>query len=177
MAAIVVCVQNRPLVAKPGSQRKRAIYALSPRNGDNVHRQERKRSWLEGNVMRKPNFLLETSLAAVMLVLAAACTSGPQKSGQVVTRPGPSVAPARTTVLNTVVPSPAAGATVSSGPQRISARAAKEKIGRGIDVTIIDLRSKAEFDQLHISGAIHMPSEELQQRYVELRKESQIIIY
>ncbi|MBI2907367.1 MAG: hypothetical protein HYX92_06920 [Chloroflexi bacterium] len=125
--------------------------------------------------MGKPNFLIGIALAALMLVLAA-CATEPQKSPPAATNPGPLLTPTRTTAPNSVAPSPAAGA-VPGSPRRISPQAAREKIDRGIDVTIVDVRSKAEFDQLRISGAISLPLEELDRRYVELRKESQIILY
>lgn len=84
--------------------------------------------------------------------------------------------PGQATALNNAVPAPLAAAAVS-GPPRITAQAVKEKTGKGVDVVIVDVRSKANYDQSHIVNAISIPLGELEERDKELRQESAIITY
>ena len=44
-----------------------------------------------------------------------------------------------------------------------------DTIERGEAITILDVRSRREFDQLHIDGAVHIPAPDLRTRSKELR--------
>jgi rhodanese-related sulfurtransferase len=53
----------------------------------------------------------------------------------------------------------------------------KEKLDAGADIVIVDVRSKEEFDESHIIGAVSIPWEEIESRYTELPRDKEIITY
>lgn len=64
-----------------------------------------------------------------------------------------------------------------SNVPRISLEELKEKLDAGAEVVVVDVRSKEEFDQGHIPGAISIPYGEIEARYRELPRDKEIITY
>ena len=61
---------------------------------------------------------------------------------------------------------------------RISLEQLKEKLDAGADVVVVDVRSKEDFDEGHIPGAVSMPwQQEIEARYTELPRDKEIVIY
>jgi hypothetical protein len=52
----------------------------------------------------------------------------------------------------------------------------KEKVDAG-DVVIVDVRSKEEFAEGHVPGAVSIPWEEMEDRYPELPRDKEVITY
>ena len=69
--------------------------------------------------------------------------------------------------------------TIDSGfdVPRINLEQLKEKLDAGADLAIVDVRSKEDFDEGHITGAISIPWEEMEARYTELPRDKEIITY
>jgi predicted sulfurtransferase len=75
---------------------------------------------------------------------------------------------------------PSPPATVESeysNVPRISLEELKEKLDAGADLVVVDVRSKEEFDQGHIPGAVSIPYAEIEARYRELPRDKEIITY
>jgi len=75
---------------------------------------------------------------------------------------------------------PSPTVTVDSGSSdvpRISLEELKEKLDAGADLVVVDVRSKEEFDQGHIPGAVSIPYSEIEARYRELPRDKEIITY
>ncbi len=96
------------------------------------------------------------------------------------------VAVAITTVVIVVIASQGDGnhSTTSATPitspsevPRISPEKVKAKLDTDSNMVIIDTRSKAEYEQTHISGAVSMPLDEIAQRYSELSGYTEIFTY
>ena len=61
---------------------------------------------------------------------------------------------------------------------RINLGQVKEKLDAGADIVIVDVRSKEDFDEGHISGAVSIPwQQEIEARYTELPRDKEVIIY
>ena len=61
---------------------------------------------------------------------------------------------------------------------RISMEQLKEKLDTGVDLVIVDVRSKESFDEGHITGAVSITWEgEMETRYTELPRDKEIITY
>ncbi len=60
---------------------------------------------------------------------------------------------------------------------RTSPEAVKAKMDTGASITIVDARSKAEYEQSHIAGAISIPFDEIAQRYKELNSDNEVVLY
>lgn len=60
---------------------------------------------------------------------------------------------------------------------RIGLEELKEKLDAGTDLVVVDVRSKEEFDQGHIAGAVSIPYSEIEARYHELPPDKEIITY
>lgn len=60
---------------------------------------------------------------------------------------------------------------------RISVEEVKAKLDAGSNIAIVDARSKREYEQSHIAGAISIPLQEITQRYSELYRYDEIVIY
>ena len=60
---------------------------------------------------------------------------------------------------------------------RTSPEAVKAKMDTGANITIVDARSKADYEQSHIAGAISIPLEEIAQRYKELNSDNEVVLY
>ena len=61
---------------------------------------------------------------------------------------------------------------------RVSLEQLKEKLDAGADIVIVDVRSKGDFDEGHISGAVSIPwQQEMEARYTELPRDKEIITY
>jgi len=75
---------------------------------------------------------------------------------------------------------PSPTVTVDSGYSnvpRIGLEELKKKLDAGADLVVVDVRSKEEFDQGHIPGAVSIPWEEMEARYNELPGDKEIITY
>jgi predicted sulfurtransferase len=65
-----------------------------------------------------------------------------------------------------------------SAVPRISLEQLKEKLDAGADIVIVDVRSKEDFDEGHISGAVSIPwQREMEARYTELPRDKEVITY
>ena len=64
-----------------------------------------------------------------------------------------------------------------SSEYRISLEQLKEKLDAGADIVIVDVRSKDDFGEGHIIGAVSIPYEEIESRYTELPPDKEIITY
>jgi len=64
-----------------------------------------------------------------------------------------------------------------SNVPRIGLEELKEKLDAGADLVVVDVRSKEEFEQGHIPGAISIPYSEMKARYRELPRDKEIITY
>lgn len=65
-----------------------------------------------------------------------------------------------------------------SAVPRISLEQLKEKLDAGADIVIVDVRSKGDFDEGHISGAVSIPwQQEMEARYTELPRDKEVITY
>ena len=63
-----------------------------------------------------------------------------------------------------------------SAVPRISLEQLKEKLDAGADIVIVDVRSKGDFDEGHISGAVSIPwQQEMEARYTELPCDKEVI--
>jgi hypothetical protein len=60
---------------------------------------------------------------------------------------------------------------------RVSLEQLKEKLDAGADIVIVDVRSKEDFDEGHIIGAVSIPWEEIEDHYTELPRDKEIITY
>jgi rhodanese-related sulfurtransferase len=60
---------------------------------------------------------------------------------------------------------------------RISAEEVKTKLDGGINLVIIDSRSKSSYDQSHIKGAISIPMSTMAEPYSDLDSYDEIITY
>ena len=64
-----------------------------------------------------------------------------------------------------------------SAVPRISLEQLKEKLDAGVDIVIVDVRSKEDFDEGRITEAMSIPWEEMEARYTELPRDKEIITY
>jgi hypothetical protein len=63
-----------------------------------------------------------------------------------------------------------------SAVPRISLEQLKEKLDAGADIVIVDVRSKGDFDEGHISGTVSIPwQREMETRYTELPRDKEVI--
>ena len=60
---------------------------------------------------------------------------------------------------------------------RISVEKVKVKLDAAANIVIVDSRSKASYDQVHIAGAISIPLADMTEPYDELAGFDEIIIY
>jgi hypothetical protein len=60
---------------------------------------------------------------------------------------------------------------------RISVEEVKSKLDAGIDLVIIDSRSRNSYDQSHIAGSISIPFETMAESYSDLNGYDEIITY
>ena len=61
---------------------------------------------------------------------------------------------------------------------RISLEQWKDKLDAGSDIVIVDVRSKEDFDEEHIPGAVSIPwQQEMEAHYTELPRDKEIITY
>jgi 3-mercaptopyruvate sulfurtransferase SseA len=59
---------------------------------------------------------------------------------------------------------------------RISVKQAQEQLARG-EILMVDVRSKASYDRLHIEGAVSIPEDQIESRLDELDRERSIVLY
>jgi len=72
-------------------------------------------------------------------------------------------------------PTPTVASRYSPNVPCISLEELKEKLDAGAEVVVVDVRSKEEFDQGHIPGAISIPYSEIEARYRELPRDKEIV--
>ena len=60
---------------------------------------------------------------------------------------------------------------------RITPCELQSKLDAGEDVFVVDLRSRREFDEDAIPGAIHMPTDELADRHVDIPRDRDVILF
>jgi membrane protein DedA with SNARE-associated domain len=60
---------------------------------------------------------------------------------------------------------------------RITPQELKSKLDAGEDVLVVDLRSRREFDEDSIPGALHMPTEELAKRHRDIPRDRDVILF
>ena len=60
--------------------------------------------------------------------------------------------------------------------ERVSVKKTKELMDKGKAV-LIDVRSQAAYEQSHATGALSFPEETIKERYTELPKDKQLILY
>ena len=136
--------------------------------------------------------LLKLALSVLLLVVLAlsgchstpapvAETTAPAVTSTMVTAPvkapSPTPRPTATFVpLTTPSPTPEGGALTRSLVPRIEVRVAKRMADAG-EAVLVDVRTKATFEQAHIVGAISMPSSEILDRYQELPTDKLVIFY
>jgi len=108
---------------------------------------------------RRPNFWLITSLLALALAACTAPTDDPK----------PGADPTSVTAEEKPV----------AGPKKIKAEELNERIQRSQAPLILDVRSKGEFEQDHIPGAINIPHDQLSSRLteIEVAKTDEIVVY
>lgn len=68
---------------------------------------------------------------------------------------------------------------VENGAIKVSIDEAKELIENEGDLFILDVRTKEEFDEAHIEGAVQIPVDELEARLVEIEeyKDAPLLVY
>lgn len=59
----------------------------------------------------------------------------------------------------------------------VSAEALKNKLDAGSNLVIVDTRSKGEYEQVHIAGAVSIPLAEIAERSAELKGYDEIVTY
>lgn len=60
---------------------------------------------------------------------------------------------------------------------RISVEEVKKKLDTGANIVIVDSRSKASYDQAHITGAVSLPLEDMAEPYDDFDGYDEIITY
>jgi 3-mercaptopyruvate sulfurtransferase SseA len=66
--------------------------------------------------------------------------------------------------------------TVEEVP-RINPHELKAVLDAGEAVSVVDTRTREQFEQRHIAGAISVPSDEVEERYGELPRAEDIVFY
>jgi 3-mercaptopyruvate sulfurtransferase SseA len=95
-----------------------------------------------------------------------------------VTTPSPTTPRPTATFVPLITPSstPEGGALTRSLVPRIEVKVARQMADAG-DAVLVDVRTKATFEQAHIVGALSMPSSEVLDRYQELPTDKLVIFY
>jgi hypothetical protein len=153
------------------------------------HRTAQRRP-LCSDAVRSRKLSLIVILLALLLALAG-CASTPEPPAEtaavpvtstMVTAPvavaSPSTPKPTATFVPLITPSPTpeGGALTNSIVPRIELGVAKEMADAG-EAVLVDVRTKATFDQAHIAGAVSMPSSEVLDRYHELPTDKLVIFY
>ncbi|MEE8469724.1 MAG: rhodanese-like domain-containing protein [Dehalococcoidia bacterium] len=72
---------------------------------------------------------------------------------------------------------PSGSAPSLSEIPRISVEEVKAKLDAGSNIAIVDARTRVEYEQSHIAGAISVPLGEIGQRYSDLQRYDEIVTY
>ena len=129
------------------------------------------------------NRLRRLAQSSCLILLASLLVSCGVPSVSVAPTPAPAAAP---TASPTGVPEPPAPTPTPTGGQvpttksevpRISAEELKARLDSGEAILVVDSRSPAEFETLHIAGAISVPSNEVDSRLGELPRDQEIVFY
>jgi 3-mercaptopyruvate sulfurtransferase SseA len=69
--------------------------------------------------------------------------------------------------------------SATDGVSRITVQELKAKVDKGEDLVIIDVRTGEDYQgsRIKIKGAVRIPIVQLEERYKELPKDKQIILY
>jgi hypothetical protein len=59
---------------------------------------------------------------------------------------------------------------------RMSVQQARDELARG-EIVMVDVRSKASYDRLHIEGALSIPEDQIESRLDELDRGKRIVLY
>ena len=60
---------------------------------------------------------------------------------------------------------------------RIGVAELKSKIDAAANLLVVDVRSREEYENMHIAGSISLPLEEIGERYNELKGYKQVVTY
>lgn len=77
-------------------------------------------------------------------------------------------------------PSPNQNAPISATPgevQTITMAEVRDKLNKGADITIVDVRSADDYKKFHLPGAVSIPYAELNKRSSDLSRQGEIIVY
>ncbi|HUT15060.1 MAG TPA: rhodanese-like domain-containing protein [Anaerolineae bacterium] len=67
--------------------------------------------------------------------------------------------------------------TTADEVPRITVEELKSRLDAGKKVVVVDTRSRQSYDNRHIAGAVSIPGSELAERYAELPRAVQIVLY
>ena len=67
--------------------------------------------------------------------------------------------------------------TTADEVPRITVEELKARLDAGKNVVIVDTRSREAYDSRHIAGAVSIPASELAERYIELPRAAEIVLY
>lgn len=67
--------------------------------------------------------------------------------------------------------------TTADEVPRITVEELKARLNAGKKVVIVDTRSREAYDSRHIAGAVSIPASELAERYIELPRAAEIVLY
>jgi hypothetical protein len=83
-----------------------------------------------------------------------------------------------TTLSKTSSPNQNAPSSLTPGEvPTISMAEVNEKLNKGADITIVDVRSADDYKKFHLPGAISIPYAELNQRSSDLSRQDEIVVY
>jgi len=74
-------------------------------------------------------------------------------------------------------PTPIASPTAVSNYQNLTVEEARSFIQQNVDLVILDVRTKEEYDIVHLQNAVLIPVSELPTRLSELDKSKKILVY
>ncbi len=67
--------------------------------------------------------------------------------------------------------------TTAEEVPRITVEDLKARLDAGENVVVVDARSRESFDSGHIAGAVSIPVSEVSERYTELPRAAEIVLY
>ena len=105
----------------------------------------------------------------VMVITVMLCTGCGKVVGNTAATPEPGTSPTTPSTITTVSTIPGHTITVQD---------AKTLLDSGSNTAVfIDVRTQADYDTLHIPGAVLIPVEELPARLSEVPKDKQVVVY
>ena len=79
----------------------------------------------------------------------------------------------RSAALTAIEPAP----TTADEVPRITVEDLKVRLDAGKKVVVVDTRSRQSYDNRHIAGAVSIPPSELAERYAELPRGVELVLY